>query len=130
MKAINSRMKIQTKRVYDPAEKIDGSRVLVDRLWPRGLSKEKVQYDLWLKDAAPSTALRKWFNHDRSRWETFKERYFFELKEHPDVLATLSELAGKGTLTLLFSAKDTRCNQAVALKAFLESILGHEGLFE
>ncbi|WP_419660519.1 conserved uncharacterized protein, DUF488 [Desulfosarcina variabilis str. Montpellier] len=120
-------MNIQTKRVYDPAEKIDGNRVLVDRVWPRGLSKEKVQADLWLKDAAPSTALRKWFAHDRSRWEAFKERYFAELKDQPEVLATLSELARKGPITLLFSARDARCNQAVALKAFLESILVHDG---
>jgi len=127
MKTINSDMKIQTKRVYDSAEKTDGSRVLVDRVWPRGLSKEKVKADLWLKDAAPSTALRKWFAHDRSRWEAFKERYFAELKEQPDLSAKLSELARRGTLTLLFSAKDTHCNQAVALKAFLESISGKDG---
>ncbi len=116
-------MHIQIKRVYDPAEKTDGSRVLVDRVWPRGLSKKKVRADLWLKDAAPSTELRKWFAHDPSRWEIFKKRYFAELQGNVDVIDQLLQFAEKGTLTLLFSAKETRYNQAVALKTFLESIL-------
>ena len=123
-------MKIHIKRVYDTVEKTDGSRVLVDRVWPRGLSKEKVKADLWLKDAAPSTELRKWFSHDPSRWETFKKRYFVELKENADVIDQLLELIQKGTLTLLFSAKDTRYNQAAALKAFLEAISGKDGAVE
>jgi uncharacterized protein YeaO (DUF488 family) len=115
-------MNVQIKRVYDPVEKTDGKRVLVDRVWPRGLSKEKVQAALWLKEAAPSTNLRKWFGHDRARWEVFKERYRAELKERPEVLERLLELARYGRLTLLFSARDTHCNQAVALKAFLVSM--------
>ena len=123
-------MNIQIKRAYDPVENTDGIRVLVDRVWPRGLSKEKVQADLRLNDAAPSSDLRKWFAHDRSKWRVFKERYFSELKEHPDVVTSLVEMARKGTLTLLYSARDTRCNQAVALKAFLESMSDKDGSFE
>lgn len=115
-------MKIRIKPVYDPVEKTDGIRVLVDRIWPRGLSKEKVKADLWLKDAAPSTELRKWFAHDPSRWETFKKRYVAELKKNTCGIDRLLELGQKDTLTLLFSAKDPHYNQAAALKTFLESI--------
>ncbi|MCG7852007.1 MAG: DUF488 domain-containing protein [Methanosarcinaceae archaeon] len=113
---------IRTKRVYSPVEKEDGIRVLVDRVWPRGMTKQRLQTDLWLKDAAPSTALRKWFGHDRSRWEVFKNRYFSELNAKPEVVKQLLELAAKGRLTLLFSARDTQYNQAVALKEYLISI--------
>ncbi|MFZ0450390.1 MAG: DUF488 domain-containing protein [Desulfatiglandaceae bacterium] len=112
-------MEILTKRVYNPVEKEDGIRVLVDRIWPRGMTKERLQADLWLKDAAPSTTLRKWFGHDRSRWEVFKDRYFSELDAKPEVVSQLLELSAKGRLTLLFSAKDTQYNQAVALKEYL-----------
>ena len=117
----HKKMDIQSKRVYDPAEKEDGIRVLVDRVWPRGMTKEKLKADLWVKDAAPSTALRKWFGHDRARWEAFKSRYFSELAEKPETVNRLHELATKGRVTLLFSARDTQCNQAVALKAYLMS---------
>ena len=117
-------MIIQIKRVYDPVEKTDGSRVLVDRVWPRGLSKKKLQVDLWLKDAAPSNDLRKWLAHDRSRWKTFKKRCHADLEQHANVLDQLLELTKEGTITLLFSARDTRCNQAVALKEFMVSITG------
>jgi uncharacterized protein YeaO (DUF488 family) len=112
-------MEIRTKRVYNPVEKEDGIRVLVDRVWPRGMSKERLQADLWLKDAGPSTALRKWFAHDRSRWKVFKNRYFSELNAKPEVVNQLFELTAEGRLTLLFSAKDTQYNQAVALKEYL-----------
>jgi len=115
-------MEIQTKRVYDPFDKKDGVRVLVDRVWPRGMTKERLQADLWLKDAAPSTALRKWFNHDPSRWEVFKNRYFAELNAKPEVVKQLLELAAKGRLTFLFSARETQYNQAVALKEYLISM--------
>jgi uncharacterized protein YeaO (DUF488 family) len=115
---------IQTKRVYEPADRHDGFRVLVDRVWPRGLTKEQVRADLWLKDAAPSTALRKWFGHDRSRWETFKNRYFLELDAAPHAVATLLEEAAKARLTLLFSARDAEYNQAVVLKEYLLSRSG------
>jgi len=112
-------MKIKIKRVHDPVED-DGVRVLVDRLWPRGMSKERVRADLWLKDAAPSTALRQWFGHAPARWEEFKRRYFSELDARPDVVARLLELGNHDTLTLLFSARDRDRNQAVALKEYLE----------
>jgi len=115
-------MDIQTKRVYDPADKKDGARVLVDRVWPRGLSRERVQADQWVKDAAPGTALRKWFAHDRSKWDEFRKRYASELNAKPEVVGQLLELASKGRLTLLFSVRDTQYNQAVALKEYLFSM--------
>lgn len=110
---------IQTKRVYQPADPHDGFRVLVDRVWPRGMTKAQVQADLWLKDVAPSTALRKWFGHDRSKWEAFKSRYFSELDAKPEAVARLLEEAAKGRLTLLFSARDAEYNQAVAAREYL-----------
>jgi uncharacterized protein YeaO (DUF488 family) len=118
-------MTIQTKRVYDPVEQGDGTRVLVDRVWPRGISKERLKADLWLKDAAPSTPLRKWFNHDPDRWEAFKERYFAELDGNRQATDQRFALLEKGTVTLLFSARDTRQNQAVALKEYLISRHNH-----
>jgi len=118
-------MTIQTKRVYDPVEQGDGTRVLVDRVWPRGISKERLKAVLWLKDVAPSTALRKWFNHDPDRWEAFKERYFAELDENPQASEQLFALLKKGPVTLLFSARDTLHNQAIALKKYLISRHNH-----
>ncbi|MEW6356650.1 MAG: DUF488 domain-containing protein [Planctomycetota bacterium] len=112
-------MDIRTKRVYEEASPEDGFRVLVDRVWPRGMTKERAQADLWLKEAAPSTALRKWFSHDRSKWEAFKSRYFSELDANPEAVARLLDEAAKDRLTLLFSAQDTECNQAVALREYL-----------
>jgi uncharacterized protein YeaO (DUF488 family) len=120
-------MKMQTKRVYDPREQGDGIRVLVDRLWPRGMTKEKLQADLWLKDIAPSDDLRKWFAHDPSRWSEFKKRYWAELDEKPQTVKQLRDLAAKEKLTLLFSARDTACNQAVALKEYLIAKSGKAG---
>lgn len=115
-------MDILLKRVYSPVEKDKGTRILVDRVWPRGVAKERLQADLWLKDVAPSTTLRKWFNHDRSRWENFKSRYFSELDKKPELVNQLHELATKGCITLLFSARDIHYNQAVALKEYLMSM--------
>ncbi len=112
-------MDIQTKRIYSLAEDGDGVRVLVDRVWPRGMTKEQAKTDLWLKDAAPSTALRKWFSHDRSKWELFKSRYFSELDTKQKIVSRLLKESAKGRLTLLFSARDTECNQAVALREYL-----------
>jgi len=112
-------MDIQTKRVFDPFGKNDGKRVLVDRIWPRGVSKEQAGADQWLKDAAPSSDLRKWFGHDPSRWDEFKKRYHLELDEKPEVVNQLLCIASQGRLTLLFSARDIRHNQAVALKEYL-----------
>ncbi|HWR90431.1 MAG TPA: DUF488 family protein [Dissulfurispiraceae bacterium] len=118
-------MDIATKRVYDPPDRHDGFRVLVDRVWPRGMTKEQVQADLWLKDVAPSTALRMWFGHDPSKWEEFKKRYFAELDAHPEAVAGLLGAAAKGRLTLLFSARDLSHNQAVALKEYLLTRSAH-----
>ena len=116
------RAKIEIKRVYSPVEKQDGTRILIDRVWPRGVSKKQLRADLWLKDAAPSSGLRKWFGHDRSKWGQFQMRYFAELDEKPELIRQLLDLAGKKRITLLFAARDTECNQAVALKKYLMSI--------
>lgn len=115
------KMDIQAKRVYESAAKEDGTRVLVDRLWPRGMTKEKLKADLWLKDAAPETQLRKWFNHDPARWDEFKKRYFAQLDENPEIVRQLREVAGRGRLSLLYSAHDTQRNQAEVLKEYLLS---------
>jgi uncharacterized protein YeaO (DUF488 family) len=111
--------KIFVKRVYEPAAKSDGFRLLVDRLWPRGLSKDNAHIDLWLRDIGPSTALRKWFNHDPARWAEFQRRYDAELKEKATLLATIKKHAKTQPVTLLYSAKDEQHNQAVALRNFL-----------
>ncbi|OGI46512.1 MAG: hypothetical protein A2151_03680 [Candidatus Muproteobacteria bacterium RBG_16_65_34] len=112
-------MKLKVKRVYDPPAKTDGLRVLVDRLWPRGLSKDKAKIDHWLKDIAPSDGLRKWFAHDPDKWKEFKRRYFTELDKGPERVSELRALARKGTVTLLFGAKDAQHNNAVALAEYL-----------
>jgi len=113
---------IQLKRAYDPAARSDGRRVLVERLWPRGIRKADFVLDEWLKDVAPSTELRKWFGHDPERWPEFRSRYFAELKSSPalDAVHVLLAWATKGTLTLVFSSHDLERNSAVALKAYLE----------
>lgn len=118
-------MRILVKRVYEPVAKSDGFRVLVDRLWPRGISKTDAKLDLWLPDLGPSTALRQWFNHDRARWVEFNRRYHAELKEKTALLATIIEKAKTSPVTLLYSAKDERHNQAVTIQSFLleQSIL-------
>jgi uncharacterized protein YeaO (DUF488 family) len=113
-------MAIRIKRIYEPADPKDGFRVLVDRLWPRGVSKEKARIDLWLREVAPSSALRIWFNHDPARWTEFRARYHAELRKNSAALALLVERMKKGAVTLLYSARDERFNQAVALKAFLD----------
>ncbi|MCA1959068.1 MAG: DUF488 domain-containing protein [Nitrospira sp.] len=112
-------MKVSVKRIYEPQAKSDGFRVLVDRLWPRGISKETAHIDLWLREIGPSTALRKWFNHDPSRWAEFCRHYQAELKEKENLLALLVKEAQTKPITLLYSAKDERYNQAVALQSFL-----------
>lgn len=114
-------MDIRIKRVYEPAAPHDGFRVLVDRVWPRGMTKEQVQADLWYKDMAPSTGLRKWFGHDPAKWEAFKRRYFLELDAQPEAVARLLDQAAKGRLMLLFAARDAEHNQAVALREYLLS---------
>lgn len=111
-------MDIRVKRVYEAPSPEDGVRVLVDRLWPRGLSKEKAGVDLWLKEVAPSTELRKWFGHAPEKWDEFQQRYRQELRQHPEALARLLALLDQGRVTLLFGAKETHFNDAVALRAF------------
>jgi len=111
---------IKLKRIYDPYAGSDGKRVLVDRLWPRGIKKEAARLDLWLKDIAPSDALRKWFAHDPSRWQEFKKRYRKELEDRQELISDLRAEARRKTVTLLFSAKDTERNNAVALKEIID----------
>ncbi|HEB78765.1 MAG TPA: DUF488 domain-containing protein [Methylothermaceae bacterium] len=110
---------IAVKRVYDPAEASDGQRYLVDRLWPRGIKRETLALDGWLKAAAPSRELRRWFGHDPGRWEEFKRRYFAELEQHPEAWRPLLEAARQGPVTLLHAAADRAHNNAVALRQFL-----------
>lgn len=114
-------MRVAIKRVYEEPDREDGMRILVDRLWPRGLSKEKAQVDLWLKDIAPSTELRKWFSHDPGKWTEFQARYHQELKLKAELLAELKEKAAKGQVTLLYGAKDEAHNEAVVLKELLRA---------
>ena len=114
-------MRVAIKRVYEEPDRADGMRILVDRLWPRGLSKEKAQVDLWLKDIAPSTELRKWFSHDPDKWTEFQARYRKELKSKAELLADLKEKAAKGQVTLLYGAKDEVHNEAVVLKKLLHA---------
>lgn len=112
-------MDIRLKRIYEPAAAGDGFRVLVDRVWPRGVTKEEAALDLWLKGIGPSTALRKWFGHEPERWEAFRVRYRDELKEHEAELQELRRHAEKGRLTLLFGARDEQHNQAVVVREVL-----------
>lgn len=111
---------IQTKRVYEPPVRSDGKRFLVDRLWPRGVKKEALKMDGWVKDVAPSGALRRWFNHDPARWKEFERRYRAELASEPEAWRSLVDAATIGDLTLLFSAHDVQHNNAVVLKAYLD----------
>jgi uncharacterized protein YeaO (DUF488 family) len=113
---------IRLKRVYDEPVKSDGHRILVDRLWPRGVNKKKARVDQWLEDVAPSTKLRKWFAHDPGKWKEFKKRYTAELDVHHEQVKKLLREARKRTVTLLFSAKDTEHNNAVALKDYIERL--------
>jgi len=108
--------RFRIKRVYELSDKHDGRRILVDRLWPRGLTKEKASIDLWLKDIAPSTELRKWFDHDPGRWEEFKERYLDELKGNSEQIQLLKQELDKGIVTLVYGAKDEAHNQAVVIQ--------------
>lgn len=114
-------MIIQLKRAYEPPAPDDGCRILVDRLWPRAVSKDAAQIDLWLKELAPSAELRKWFGHDPSKWAEFRRRYFRELDEHPDAVAQLRAVIRKGPVTLVYGARDQEHNDAVALKEYLAS---------
>ena len=111
---------IQVKRVYEEPSRKDGLRVLVDRLWPRGLTKERAAVKLWLKDLAPSTELRKWFDHDAAKWKQFQVRYRKELREKKDLLEMLNEESKEHTVTLVYGARDVEHNEALVLKHVLE----------
>ena len=113
-------LNIQVKRIYECPSPEDGYRVLIDRLWPRGLAKEAAALDLWLRDVAPSTTLRKWFNHDANRWQEFTRRYAIELDRQPGAIDKLRNMACKGRVTLLFGTASLKWNNAVALKGYLE----------
>ncbi|HYA11902.1 MAG TPA: DUF488 domain-containing protein [Thermodesulfovibrionales bacterium] len=111
---------IKVKRIYDPVSPDDGKRILVDRLWPRGIKKDKAKIDEWLKDIAPSNGLRKWFSHDPDKWKEFKNRYIKELKDNSELIERLRAVTKKEKVTLLFSAKDVEHNNAVVLKEVIE----------
>lgn len=113
-------MNIKLKRVYEKPTKEDGLRILVDRLWPRGLTKEKAAVDLWLKEIAPSAELRKWFGHDPAKWKKFRARYTTEVRHNPDPFTLLKQKAREGTITLIYGARDTEHNEALVLKQLLE----------
>jgi uncharacterized protein YeaO (DUF488 family) len=115
------RNEIKIKRAYEKPDKEDGLRILVDRLWPRGLTKEKANIDLWLKDIAPSSELRKWFGHDPDRWDEFRNRYYLEIKKNEEPGLILRDHLSKGVVTLVYAAKDEEHNGALALKELFES---------
>ena len=115
---------IKLKRVYESVDPGDGVRFLVERLWPRGMKKEAVKMDAWLKEVAPSNELRKWFGHDPDKWEQFQERYRTELKANPAGWESILQAARQGDVTLLYSTHDLEHNNAVVLKQFLEERLG------
>ena len=114
-------MKIQVKRVYEAPAPGDGQRILIDRLWPRGLSKLKAEVDLWMKQIAPSTPLRRWYGHDPGKWPEFKKRYHAELDANPAGVDEILSHTVKGTTTLLFGSREEQLNNAFALKEYLES---------
>ena len=112
---------ITLQRVYETPASGRATRVLIDRIWPRGVSRQKLAPDLWLKEIAPSTELRKWFGHDPARWDEFRHRYRAELDANPQPVARLRELAGQGPLVLLYAARDERHNHAIVLRDYLQS---------
>lgn len=114
---------IKIKRAYDPPAKTDGKRLLVERLWPRGIKKEALQLSDWIKEVAPSTELRKWFSHDPAKWEEFQQRYRAELDAHPEAWSPILDAAENKRVTLLYSSHDAEHNNVVALKSYLEEQL-------
>ncbi len=112
-------MTIQLKRAYEAASDSDGTRILVDRLWPRGLSKERAHIDQWIKEAAPSTELRQWYHHDPEKWDEFKKRYYKELDSQPEIVEQLKKLVSTGHVTFVFGSKEETLNHAAALKEYL-----------
>jgi uncharacterized protein YeaO (DUF488 family) len=121
---------IRVRRVYDPGEQGEGARFLVDGLWPRGLSKESLDYQAWLKEVAPSAELRRWFAHDPERWEEFQRRYAAELDEKRESWRPLMEAARRGDVTLLYAARDRAHNNALALKRYLEQQWSDDSLVQ
>ena len=119
--AATCNVRIKLKRAYEDAADSDGTRVLVERLWPRGVSRDRARIDLWLKDAAPSTGLRKWFGHEPKRWQEFCRKYRIELAEHPEVLEPLHALLAKGPVTFVYGSREEKYNAAVALRQHLEN---------
>lgn len=115
---------IKVKRVYESPSPDDGMRFLVDRLWPRGVRKKALKLDGWLKEVAPSDALRQWFGHKKAKWAEFQSRYFEELEGKPEVWRPILEATRQGNVTLLYSAQDTEHNNAIALRAYLKAKLG------
>lgn len=113
-------MEIKLKRIYEEPEETDGYRILVDRLWPRGIKKEKAKIDLWAKDIAPSNELRKWFAHDAAKWDAFTKRYKGELNANPEFRNLVSQISSKPVVTILFAAKDTEHNNAVVVRSMLK----------
>jgi len=113
--------RIALKRVYEPAHPDDGCRILVERLWPRGLTRSDAAIDLWAKEVAPSPALRKWFDHEPEKWAEFKRRYFVELRDNDEALAPIRAKLRAGPVSFVFASRETRFNNAVALKQFLEA---------
>ncbi len=111
---------IRLKRAYEPPTEEDGTRILVERLWPRGVSKDQAAIDLWLKEIGPSTELRKWYGHEPDKWEEFRKRYWAELEQKGDLLDDLKQKLNQGPVTFVFAAKDEEHNSAVALKEYLE----------
>jgi uncharacterized protein YeaO (DUF488 family) len=118
---------LKLKRAYEPVSKADGTRFLVERLWPRGLSKARVHVDAWAKDVGPSTELRKWFSHDPERWPQFKRRYFRELDTRPEAWQPILSKARRGVVTLVYSSRDAVHNNAVALQEYLRARAGPRG---
>ncbi|HYB20366.1 MAG TPA: DUF488 domain-containing protein [Thermodesulfobacteriota bacterium] len=113
---------IKIKRIYDPPSPGDGQRILVDRLWPRGMKKEEAHIDEWLKEISPSNELRKWYSHDPAKWPEFKRRYRAEISRETDLLKRIKNEGKKGTVTLLFSSKELELNNATALKEIVEGL--------
>ena len=120
-------MRIWVRRAYEAPTRNDGYRILVDRVWPRGVSREDLELDEWDRDLAPSTKLRKWFDHNPARWEGFQRRYFDELRSKKDPIRRLLDRIRRGRVTLVFGARDTDHNQAVALRTFLEKRASRDG---
>lgn len=114
-------MEIWIRRAYEPPARGDGQRLLIDGIWPRGVAKQQLKIEAWLRDAAPSTRLRQWFDHDPERWEEFRERYFAELDQRRDVVEDLLRRAKAGRITLVYAARDPDYNNAVALREYLRA---------